>query len=354
MGAVPPGGPRRTERLAREQLDEQAWAYLARGSGDEHTLRANEAAWAAVRLVPHVLRDVSGIDTHCRLLGHDLASPLLLAPTAAHGLFHPGAEAETARGAAAADVLAVHSSLSTLEVGQVAAASSGPWWFQAYVHQDRAFVRDLVQRAVSAGASALVVTVDLPVRGAWDSDRREERGGIVGAEYANLRGLEPPVVEAHRVHNPHHDARLTWSDLEWLRSAAGVPLLLKGILRGDDAVLAVEHGADGVIVSNHGGRALDTVPATAEALPGVLAAVAGRMPVLVDGGIRRGVDIATALSMGASAVLVGRPYVWGLAVGGADGVRQVVEDLRTELEMAMGMLGAATLADLSPDLLWKS
>jgi 4-hydroxymandelate oxidase len=201
-----------------------------------------------------------------------------------------------------------------------------------------------------------VLTVDLPVLGARDTDRRNNLGLPPGIEYANLRGLAtvPDALPVERrVYNPHLDPTVTWADLDWLRSFARVPVLVKGILRPDDAVRAVEHGVDGVVVSNHGARNLDTVPASADALPRVAEAVAGRVPLLVDGGIRRGTDVAKALMLGATAVLVGRPYVWGLTVAGADGVKLVVDLLRTELEMAMGLLGAPRLSDLTSDLIWR-
>ena len=341
--------------LAKQRLTEQAYNYVAGGSGDEHTLRWNTEAWARLRLAPRFLVDVSSIDTRLTLLGHDLASPVLLAPTAAHRLYHPDGELETVRGAAAAAALYVQSTLATVGVTEIGAAATGPWWFQVYIQRDRDFTRELVARAEAAGASALVLTIDLPVLGARDTDRRGSLGLPAGIDYANLRGLAV-VPEAlppeRRVFNPHLDPSVTWADLDWLASIATVPVLVKGVIRADDARRCLDHDVAGVIVSNHGARNLDTVPPTAEALPAVVAAVEGSLPVLVDGGIRRGTDVAKALMLGATAVLVGRPYVWGLAVYGADGVRLVVDLLRTELEMAMGLLGAPTLAHLTDDLLW--
>lgn len=343
------------EPLARERLTESAYAYLTGGSGDEHTLRWNADAWSRIRLAPHFLVDVGATDTRLHLLGHDLAAPILLAPTAAHRLFHPDGEVETVRGAAAAETLYIQSTLATVGVSDVGAAATGPWWFQLYIQRDRGFTRELLARAEDAGASALVLTVDLPVLGARDTDRRHGFELPGGLEYANLVGLDAtadPLPPARRVYNARIDPTITWADLDWLRSVARVPVLVKGVLRPDDAVRAIDHGVDGLVVSNHGGRNLDTVPATADALPRVAAAVDGRVPLLVDGGIRRGTDVAKALILGATAVLVGRPYVWGLTVHGADGVKLVVDMLRAELEMAMCLLGARTLADLTDDLLW--
>lgn len=355
MEASRPVNLRALEAMARERLSDQAYTYVAGGSGDQHSLGWNVAAWADLKLAPRFLVDVSAIDTRCSLLGHDLAAPVLLAPTATHALYHPDAELETARGAALTDTLHVQSTLATVAVDEVGAAATGPWWFQVYVQRDRGFTLDLVRRAEDAGATALMLTIDLPVLGARDSDRRDSRGLPPGIEYANLRGLEmvpdtrPPE---RRVYNPHLDASVTWDDLDWLTSNARVPVLVKGVLRPDEARRCLDHDVAALVVSNHGARNLDTVPATAEALPRVVAAVEGRRPVLVDGGIRRGTDVAKALMLGATAVMVGRPYVWGLSVYGADGVKLVVDMLRTELELAMGLLGAPTLADLTPDLLW--
>lgn len=343
------------ESLACARLTDAAYAYLVGGSGDEHTLQWNADAWARIRLAPHVLVDVGTIDTRLHLLGHDLAAPILLAPTAAHRLFHPDGEIETVRGAAAAETLYIQSTLATVGVSDVGAAATGPWWFQLYIQRDRGFTRELLARAEDAGASAVVLTVDLPVLGARDTDRRNSFGLPDGLEYANLVGLDVVADELppeRRVYNPHLDPTVTWTDLDWLRSVAQVPVVVKGVLRPDDAVRAVDHGVDALVVSNHGARNLDTVPATADVLPRVVEALGGSVPVLVDGGVRRGTDVAKALMLGATAVLVGRPYVWGLAVSGADGVKLVVDMLRTELEMAMCLLGAPTLADLTDDLLW--
>lgn len=347
------------EPVAQTAMHEAAWNYVAGGSGDERTLARNQEAWGELRLAPHTLVDVSSLDTSTELLGLSLPYPVLVAPTASHRLYHPVGERATVRGAASAEAVYVQSSLGSTalsDVGSAAAEAEEPWLFQLYIQRDREFTRDLVAEAVESGARALVLTVDTPCLGARDRDKRNQFGRIDGAFFPILAGVPLPTddVPAHRrVYNPLLAPDITWDDLSWLVDLSPVPVITKGHLRADDAARAVDCGAAGIIVSNHGARNLDTVPATAEALPGVVDLVAGRVPVLVDGGVRRGTDIVKALSLGAAAVLVGRPIIWGLAIAGAAGVTHVLEILRTELEMAMALLGATSLADLTPDLLWR-
>ncbi len=344
------------ESLARRRLPPMAWNYLAGGSPDENTLRRNRERLDALRLKPRVLVDVSRVDTRLELLGETLEHPILLAPAGYQCLFHPEGEIAAVRGAGEAGALFVASTVATTSIEDIGRAATGRLWFQLYVQQDRGFTRELVRRTEAAGCRALCLTVDTPTLGPRDRERRSSLALPPGLRLENLVALGTPEEHqspfARGIYNPFLDPALTWEIVGWLRSFARVPLLLKGILAPEDARRAVESGADGVIVSNHGGRNLDTVPAAIEALPRVAEAVAGRVPLLMDGGVRRGTDIVKALALGAKAVLIGRPYLWGLAVGGADGVRQVVTMLRTELEMAMAMCGTPSLEAIGRRTLW--
>ncbi|MFI5357456.1 MAG: alpha-hydroxy acid oxidase [Opitutales bacterium] len=344
------------ERAAKAVMSPLAWEYVSEGAADEITLRANCRAYENIRLSPRALVDVSQIDTRVRLLGRELPHPILLAPAAYQKFCHPDGELATAQGAADAGATMVLSTMSTVSLEDVAAAAQGPLWFQLYVQPDRDFTRELVHRAEAAGYQALVVTVDTPVLGPRYRELRAKFTLPPGMERANLRG-RVGATGAHRpseqsIYSAALDPRLTWQDVEWLRSLTKLPVLLKGILHPDDATRAVEVGAAGLLVSNHGARNLDTGPATIEALPGVVARVNGRIPVLVDGGIRRGTDVLKALATGANAVLIGRPYVYGLAVDGARGVSRIVHILRQELEMAMAHCGRPSLAALDASVLW--
>ena len=342
------------EPLARAAMSPMAWDYLAGGSGDERTLAWNRERFDAHMLMPRVLRDVSHVDTRLSLLGLELPHPVLLAPTGFQRLFHADGELATARGAGAASAVYVISTAATTSIEDIAAVATGPLWFQMYVQRDRDFTRALIQRAEAAGCLALVLTVDTPVLGARDRNQRNQLELPPGLELANLRGLEAleqggPTFR-HDSSNPFLDPSLTWEALDWLVAETRLPVVVKGVLRADDAVRAVEHGAAAIAVSNHGGRNLDTVPAAIDVLPAIHAAVAGRVPLLLDGGVRRGVDVVKALALGASAVMIGRPYLWGLAASGSAGVERVVRMLLTELEMAMAQCGTATLAELTPEI----
>ena len=348
------------ERAARARMSAMAWEYVSGGAGDEQTLTWNTNAYADIRLRSRVLVDVSTLDTSVQLFGRTLPHPILLAPTAYHKLVHPDGESETARGAAAAGSTMIVSSFATERIDHVAqSAPDASLWFQLYVQPDRGFTRALVQRAEAAGCQALCLTVDTPVLGAR---HRETRIGFqlpAGLSRANLESLSPATASSsHRppegaIYSEVLEPRLTWKDVAWLRSIASVPVLLKGVLDADDARQAVEAGADGLIVSNHGARNLDTVPATVTALPRVADAVAGRLPILLDGGIRRGTDVLKALALGATAVAIGRPYLYGLAVDGAAGVHRIVQILRTEFEMAMALTGRTSLTAVDRTVLWE-
>ena len=349
------------EQHARTQLDDNAWAYFSGGAADEISLRANRSAWDALPLWPRVLRPLAGGHTRVPLLGRTLAHPILLAPVAFQRLAHPDGELAMAYAAAALGAGVVLSTQASVSLESVAQAvlpdpGRGPLWFQLYLQPDRGFTQALVQRAEAAGYEALVLTVDAPTSGVRDRERRAGFRLPPGVGPVNLAGLQTPASpplspgQSALFDGLLHHAP-TWDDIAWLQSITRLPVLLKGVLHPADARQAVSVGAAGLIVSNHGGRTLDTAPATVTALPRVVQAVGGAVPVLVDGGIRRGTDVLKAMALGASAVLVGRPAVWGLANAGAAGVAHVLRLLRDELEVAMALTGCATLAEATPALL---
>jgi len=324
---------------AEKHISHGAWARISGAAADELTLRWNHEAYEHIRLKPRALVDVSQLDTRVTLFGQEMPFPILLAPTGGQKLIHPEGELAAIRGAAAAKATYVISSSASLRVEDIAKAATAPVWFQLYVQRDRGFTRDLVQRAEESGCRALCVTVDSPTFGARNREERAQ-GELPERELPNLKGKN------------YLDPALTWKDIDWLRSFARRPVLLKGILNPDDAATAVKAGVAGIIVSNHGARNLDTVPATIDALPLVVERVAGRLPVLVDGGIRRGTDVLKALALGAAAVQIGRPYLWGLGLAGADGVAKVVEILRREFELAMMLSGRPAIASIDHSVLW--
>jgi 4-hydroxymandelate oxidase len=351
-------GPTQIERLytladfetaANGHLNHMASEYLKAGIADELTLRENRAAFQALKLLPRLFVDVSSIDTKITLFGREHGAPILLAPVGYHRIFHPEGELASVAGANLANTTFLSATFSSFTIEEICARAARPVWFQLYVQNDRGFTRELIDRGVASGCEAIVITADTPVNGPRE---RELRAGFhlpAGIDRANLRSLDPALANApHRgIFTPIRAANVTWKDLEWLRTICTVKLLVKGILNPRDAGQAVACGVDGIIVSNHGGRGLDTVPATIDALPHVAGAVAGRVPILMDSGVRRGTDVYQALSRGATAVLVGRPYLHGLAVAGAAGVARVIEILRTELEMTMGLMGTPHLSDIS-------
>lgn len=344
---------------AAERLEAQARAYFDGGAADELTLAANLRAWQQIGLQSRVLRPMAGAHTRVELLGRTLAHPVLLAPVAYQRLAHPEGELATAQAAAALQAGMVLSTQSSVPVEAVAHImrrdpDSGPLWFQVYIQPDRDFTLALVRRAEAAGCEALVLTVDAPVSGARDRERRTGFQLPPGVRAVHLEGLRPPPAPAllpgqSALFDGLLAAMPTWDDVAWLVGHTRLPVLLKGITHPEDARLARESGAAGLVVSNHGGRTLDTLPATAELLPRIVAAADG-LPVLVDGGIRRGTDVLKALGLGASAVLVGRPQVHALAVAGAQGVAHMLRLLRDELEIAMALTGCRCLAEAADAL----
>lgn len=350
------------EAHARTRLDDNAWAYFSGGAADELTLRANRQAWEALHLMPRVLRPLAGGHTRVQLLGRTLAHPILLAPVAYQVMAHPDGELATAHAAAALGAGLVLSTQASLPLETVAHAvltepGRGPLWFQLYIQHDRGFTRELVQRAEAAGYEALVLTVDAPTSGVRDRERRAGFRLPPGVRAVNLDGLPPaPAVALGPGQSALFDSLLrqapTWDDVAWLQTQTRLPILLKGVLHDDDARQAARLGLGGAIVSNHGGRTLDTVPATAHVLPRIVDALAGSMPVLVDGGIRRGTDVLKAMALGANAVLLGRPYVYGLANAGAVGVAHVLRLMRDELEIAMALCGCSQLDQAGPSLFY--
>lgn len=345
------------ERAARERLDGMAYDYYASGARDELTLADNRAAFDRLRLRYRVLRGIGARDTSVELFGRTLSAPILAAPTAFQRLAHPEGEVATARACSAAGTAMMLSTLSTRRIEEVASAGEGPVWFQLYVYRDRDVTEGLVRRAEAAGCEALVLTVDAPVLGVRERDVRNRFHLPEGVALENLtadgmRSVPPGAADSGLAAYVGEllDPTLGWDDVAWLRSVTSLPLLVKGVVHPEDASLAVEHGVDGLVVSNHGGRQLDTSLATIDALPDVVEAVAGRIPVLLDGGVRRGTDVVKALALGATAVAVGRPVLWGLAVGGEAGAARVLGMLREELDVALALCGCTRPGQLSGDL----
>jgi len=344
------------ELAAREQLAPLAYEYYVGGANDEVTIRENRAAFERLSLRYRVLVDVSRRSTSTTVLGTSVDFPVLVAPTAFQRLACDEGEMATARAAAASGTVMILSTASTCTIEDVGAIG-GHLWFQLYVYADRGMTKALVERAEASGMRAIVLTVDAPMLGRRERDLRNRFHLPDGVRLANVPSSgSVPMPTGHGESGlANHfasgiDAALTWKDVDWLRSITKLPVLIKGIVRGDDAARAVDHGAAGVIVSNHGGRQLDTAIASVRALPEVAEAVAGRAEVLLDGGVRRGTDVIKALALGARAVLLGRPVVWGLAVGGESGARRVLELLRAEVDLAMALCGCPSVDDISRDL----
>jgi 4-hydroxymandelate oxidase len=347
------------ESLARERLTAATWAYISGGAADELTMADNTAAYGRLRLKQRVLVDLDAATTRLELLGDTFEYPILLAPVAYHKLATPEGERDTVLAASAMKAGMVLSTQSSVPLEEVAKGARAPLWFQLYIQQDRDFTRSLVHRAEAAGYRALVLTVDAPVNGIRNREHRAGFGLPPGVEAVNLRGMRAAPMQTVRPGDsglfggPLLASSPTWKDVEWLIRLTRLPVLIKGITTDTDAEIAIDCGAAGIIVSNHGGRTVDTLPATIDALPSVVKAARDRGPVLVDGGIRRGTDVFKALALGATATLVGRPYVYALAAAGAPGVAHVLHMLRTELEVAMAMTGCRTLKDIDDQALWS-
>ena len=336
------------ELLAKQRFSRPAWEYIHSGSADENTTRWNSEALTRLRLRPNIMVDVSKIDTRIHLLGRELPHPILIAPTSSHLLVHPEAEIATVHGAGAANAIMIASTLSNVGIEQILQAATQPVWFQLYSDEDRGKTKALIQRAEAAGCQALCITVDLP----WIYARNREAHithEVPQLPFPNINFTGGPASTGLKTWGYRY---LKWSDLDWIRGSCKLPILLKGVLNPNDADLAVQNGASGIIVSNHGGRGLDTVPATIDALPAVAEKIAGRIPILMDSGIRRGTDVLKAIACGATAVLLGRSILYGLGIGGAAGVQHVIQILRAEFEAAMALTGRTSISAIDRSVLW--
>lgn len=335
------------EATARDLLPPSVYDYYAGGAGDEITVRENEAAWQRRRLLPRVLVDVGACDLRTTLLGQSIAMPIVTAPCALNALAHPDGELAVSRAVSAHGTAQILSTLSSYSLEQVAAAAPAARWFQLYVYRDREITRALVARVEAAGYSALCLTVDVQRPGNRERDLRNAFKVPPHIRAANFGDAIEDAEDGSallKYIGDQFDPTLTWEAVDWLRSITRLPIVVKGVLAPDDARLAVEHGVAGIGVSNHGGRQLDTVVTSCDALPAIVAAVEGRAEVFVDGGIRRGSDALTAIAMGARAVLIGRPYLWGLAVDGERGVQRVLTLIRDDLALSMALAGCADLS----------
>jgi 4-hydroxymandelate oxidase len=346
------------ERLAKERLPVLAYDYYRSGAWDETTLKANREAYEKLKIHYKILVDVEKRDLSTTIFGQHIDFPILVAPTAFHKLAHPDGELATGRAAVKAKTIMTLSSLSTTTIEEVAEATNKTFWFQLYINKQREYTRDLVARAESAGAKALVVTVDTPL---WGRRERDVRNGFhlpPGLSAINLvKYQQDGIAKGQSGAGLGQsfawmlDATLQWKDLDWLASITKIPIIIKGVCRVDDAIKATEHGIKGILVSNHGGRQMDSAPATIDVLPAIVDAVGNRTTVLMDGGIRRGTDAMKALAQGAKAVLVGRPVLWGLAAGGQQGVEKALSMLKEELDLGMALSGCRNLKELNRSLL---
>ncbi|MCA9918975.1 MAG: alpha-hydroxy-acid oxidizing protein [Anaerolineales bacterium] len=343
------------EKAAAEKMPSAFHEYYAGGVADNLTLQENRAAFDRIKLLPRIFRDVSQISLETVIGGAKRPSPFLIAPAAMHKLGHPDGELATARAAASFGMLQILSTLSSVAVEEVTAVSH-PVWFQLYIFRDRGWSAEIVQRAVAAGCQALVVTVDVPVQGLRENLHRINFAFPDDIPVPNLvRAGQSQHDNSSllKLVNDNFDPGLTWADIEWLRGLTDLPIWVKGILRADDAQRAVQAGVDGIMVSNHGGRQLDTAVTPIEALPAVKTAVGNSVELILDGGIRRGTDALKALALGANGVALARAPLWGLAVDGEAGVRHVLQILHDELANVMAQCGCTAVAELSPDLIYN-
>jgi isopentenyl diphosphate isomerase/L-lactate dehydrogenase-like FMN-dependent dehydrogenase len=333
------------EDLARPHLSDEAYAYISGGAADEVTMADNPDAFRAWRLRPRVLTDVSKVDPSATMLGTPVSIPVALAPVAQQRFAHPHGEVASATGAAEGGTVFCLSTLASCSIEEVAETDASRW-FQLYVHPDRKVSEDLMRRAAAAGYGAIVLTVDLPVAG-WRERELRGRVGLHVDDLGNLRDLAGGEEGLRTLVEFLIDKAVGWDDIAWAKEVSGLPVVVKGVLTGEDARLVAENGGDAIVVSNHGGRQLDRVPATIEVLEECAEAAAGRVEVYLDGGVRRGTDVLIALALGADAVLIGRPYVYALAAAGATGVAQALRVMREEIENAMALLGVRTVDEVT-------
>jgi 4-hydroxymandelate oxidase len=347
------------ERAAERVMQLPAWGYLAGGANDEISVGENRQAWDRIAIQFRTMVDVSERSLATTVLGVPVSFPVLIAPVAMQKLAHPDGECATARAAEAMGTLLVVSTTATTTLEDVRASSQAPQWFQLYVYRDRGLTRELLERVREAGYQAVMLTVDAPMIGRRERDIRSGFSLPPGLQIANAvragAGHVPKATSQDSGLELHfrglHDPAVTERDIEWIRATTGLPVIVKGVVRRDDAVRAIDAGASAVVVSNHGGRQLDTSVATARVLPRIVEAVGGRGEVYVDGGVRRGTDVLKAVAMGARAVLIGRPVIWGLAVGGEQGVHDVLQLLYNEVDLAMALAGCRAIADITSDLI---
>ncbi|MDF1662542.1 MAG: alpha-hydroxy acid oxidase [Planctomycetota bacterium] len=346
------------QKRARELLDPMIYGYYASGAQDEITLDRNQSAYQDIFLLPRVLNDVSVRSTETKVLGETISFPIMVAPMAFQGMAHSDGELATVRAAGAAGSIMILSTLSTTSMEDVVAAASGPVWFQLYVYKDRELTEGLVKRAEAAGCKALVLTVDAPLLGRREADIRNHFHLPAGMEAKNL--LPAGMQRLDKAENDSGlasyvasllDPGIAWKDIEWLRSITKLPVIVKGILHPDDALKARDYGASAIVVSNHGGRQVDTAQATIKALPKITEQLNDSIEVYVDGGVRRGTDVLKALACGARAVLLGRPILWGLAVNGQAGAEAVLQLLKADFDLAMALCGCRSVQEIQRDLI---